>query len=93
MNIKEYTTGTKTILNRGYVTNALTDGERKVFGLIKDCIINDWTYESKHYYWSEVYVEPNYMTKIIRKGILLVECTNEDLSALHKQSKINLSSK
>lgn len=77
-------------LNRGYVTYALTDGDRKIFGLIKDCFINEWSREASHYYWSEVYVEPGYMATIIRKGQLLVEPTNEKLSELHAKSKINL---
>ena len=80
-------------LNRGYVTYALTDGDRKIFGLIKDCFINEWSREASHYYWSEVYVEPGYMATIIRKGQLLVEPTNEKLSELHAKSKINLGAK
>lgn len=81
----------KEILNRGYVTHALTDGEHKVFGMIKDCWINEWSHESKAFYWSEVYVEPGYMAKIIRRGTLLVNATNKELSQLHEQSKENLS--
>lgn len=80
-------------LNRGYVTHALTDGDHKIFGLVKDCFINDWSREASHYYWSEVYVEPGYMATIIRKGQLLVEPANEKLSKLHEKSKINLGTK
>ena len=79
----------KEILNRGYVTHMLTDGEHKIFGVIKDAYINDWSYESEHYYWSEVYVEPRYMATIIRKGMLLVGATNKELSQYHEQSKVN----
>lgn len=80
----------KEILTRGYVTHALTDGESKIFGMVKDQYINDWSHEAKALYWSEVYVEPGCMSTIIRKGSLLVEHSNEELSKLHEQSKVNL---
>lgn len=93
MNIKDYCTGECTKLNRGYITNALTDGEKKIFGMIKDDYINVWTNESKFYYWSEVYVEPRCIARIIRKGMLLVNPADAELSELHEQSKINLGAK
>lgn len=80
----------KEILDRGYVTHALTDGDHKIFGLIKDCSIYEWSHEAKVFYWSEVYVEPR-IAMIVRKGTLLVNPTNEELIKLHEQSKENLS--
>jgi hypothetical protein len=79
----------KQVINRGYLTYALTDGDKKIFGTIKDCYINDWSYEAKHYYWSEVFVDGN-MYQIIRRGRLLVNADNKKLSELHEQSKVNL---
>lgn len=77
----------KQIINRGYLTCALTNGEM-IFGINEHCYINDW---SKHepLYWSEVFVDGNCYS-IIRKGTLLVGKTNEELSQLHEQSKVNL---
>lgn len=89
MKVEDLVTGTKQVLDRGYVTNMLTDGDRKIFGQIKDCYINVWKYESKCFYWSEVYVEPGYLARIIRKGMLLVDPSDNELSQLHAQSKIN----
>lgn len=90
MNINDYCTGECTKLNRGYITNALTDGEKKIFGMIKDNYIFYWSNESKFYYWSEVYVEPNHIACVIRKGMHLVNPTDAELCELHEQSKINL---
>lgn len=80
----------KEIINKGYLTHALTDGDHKIYGMVKDCSIYDWSHEAKFYYWSEVYVEPGCMAVIIRKGTLLVNPTNEELIKLHEQSKENL---
>lgn len=79
----------KQVINRGYLTYALTDGDKKIFGTIKDCTINDWSYEAKHFYWSEVFVDGN-MYQIHRRGQLLVNADNDKLSELHEQSKVNL---
>ena len=79
----------KQIINRGYLTYALTDGESKIYGVIKDCFINDWSHEAKHLYWSEVFVDGN-MFQIHRRGTLLVNKADEQLSELHEQSKVNL---
>lgn len=79
----------KQIINRGYLTYALTDGESKIFGTIKDCQINGWSHEAKNFYWSEVFVDGN-MYQIHRRGTLLINKTNEQLSELHEQSKVNL---
>lgn len=77
----------KQIINCGYLTYALTNGE-KIYGTIRDHHISDW---SKHgpLYWSEVFVS-GFCLSIIRKGMLLVGKTNEELSQLHEQSKVNL---
>lgn len=79
----------KQIINRGYLTYALTDGENKIFGIVKHCHINDWSHESKSFYWSEVFVDGN-QYQIHKRGMLLVGKTNEELRELHEQSKINL---
>lgn len=79
----------KQIINRGYLTYALTDGESKIFGTTKDCTISEWSHEAKRFYWSEVFVDGN-MYQIHRRGTLLVGKTNEELSQLHEQSKVNL---
>jgi hypothetical protein len=84
------------ILDRGYVTHALTDGETKIYGMVVDCYINNWhaaESDPKVYYWSEVYVEPRHMAKIIRRGEVLVDATDKHLSELHELSKINLCGK
>lgn len=83
----------KTILNRGYVTNALTNENGEIYGLIKEHYINFAanSIEMKHkFYWSEVYCEVGVRAMIIRKGVLLVNPTPEELSNYHEQSKINL---
>ena len=77
----------KQIINRGYLTYALTDGVQ-IFGLIKDHYVSDWSIY-KPLYWSEVFVD-GHMCFICRKGMLLIDKTNEELSELLEQSKINL---
>ena len=79
----------KQIINRGYLTYALTDGENKIYGTIKGHTISDWSHEPKNLYWSEVFVDGN-MYQIHRRGTLLLNKTNERLSELHEQSKVNL---
>lgn len=79
----------KQIINRGYLTYALTDGDKKIFGVTKDCHISDWSNEAKNFYWSEVFVDGN-MCHIHRRGTLLVGKTDKELSELHEQSKVNL---
>jgi hypothetical protein len=83
----------KQILSRGYITNALTDGTKKIFGMIKDHHINFNADAIKQntFYWSEVYCEPNNMAVIIRKGTLLVNRTADEMNNYFEQSKINLS--
>lgn len=81
----------KQILNRGYVTNALTDDEGEIYGMIKDHHISwDLLPFKRNYYWSEVYSEPN-MCMIVRKGTLLADATPQELKKMHEQSKVNLS--
>lgn len=77
----------KEIIERGYLTHALTDGE-KIYGIVKDHYVTDWS-KNLPLYWSEVFVDGN-LTAIIRKGTLLVGKTNEELSELHEQSKVNI---
>jgi len=79
----------KQIINGGYLTHALTDGD-KIFGIIKDYKVGDWSkIGCSTFYWSEVFVYGNQYT-IIRKGILLVHPTNEELDTMLEQSKVNL---
>jgi hypothetical protein len=79
----------KQVINRGYLTYALTDGDTKIYGIVKDHYINDWSHEGKPLYWSEVFVDGN-MYQIHRRGTLLVDTDNKQLSELHEQSKVNL---
>lgn len=80
----------KEILDRGYITHALTNSQGKIYGMSVDEYINVWTHENGPFYWSEVYCEPDHMATIIRKGQLLVEPSNEVLKQHHEQSKVNL---
>jgi|GEM_PF-7115325 len=79
----------KQILNRGYVTNALTDGKKPInfIGEIYSFIDN-----KELYYWSEVYVEGN-MAFITKKGINLSNSTRDQLLEYQEQSYVNLGSK
>nr|DAH13359.1 MAG TPA: hypothetical protein [Caudoviricetes sp.] len=82
-------TGIKEVINnRGYITHMLTNERGRIFG-VESCTINKWYAEGKFFYWSEVYVEPNYMFKIIRRGTLLCNVSDSILSEYHEQSKIN----
>lgn len=76
------------ILERGYITHCLTNGENKYYNN-KGEVIHEWSKEPKPLYWSEIYCEPNYMSVMIRKGTLLVNPSNEELMQLHKQSIVN----
>lgn len=82
----------KEILKRGYVTHMLTNESGEIYGTIKSHYI-DWNanqIEKEHaFYWSEVYIEPNYIAIIIRKGQLLENPTPDELQAKFEQSKIN----
>ena len=82
----------KEILERGYVTHALTNEEGKIYGFRNESI--NWEtneIEKAHrFYWSEVYCEPGYSATIIRTGMLLCNVTAEELNKYHEQSKINL---
>ena len=49
----------KQVINRGYLTRALTDGESKIYGIVKNHYISDWSHEPKNLYWSEVFVDGN----------------------------------
>jgi hypothetical protein len=80
----------KEIINRGYLTHALTDGE-KIYGIVKDHYVTDWS-KNLPLYWSEVFVDGN-MYQIHRRGTLLINKTNEQLSELHEQSKVNLNAR
>ena len=80
----------KEILERGYITHCLTDGENNFLNQKGHTIHSFDKY--KPLYWSEVYCEPDNMTVLTRKGTLLDNNTsNEELQKLHQQSIINCS--
>lgn len=72
--------------NGAYITNALTNGEK----------IIDYISGERPLYWSEVLVYPQndftIVTRILRKGILLVDCEDE-IPTLREQTLINLGKK
>ena len=80
----------KEIINRGYLTHALTDETGLIYGINPVHWINWRLREGKHrYYWSDVFCDgPKF--HIIRKGILLANATPEELEEKFEQSKINL---
>lgn len=83
----------KQILKRGYVTNALTNENGEIYGLLKGQSINFAanTIEQKHtFYWSEVYCEPSFTAILIRKGTVLINPDWSDIQQKFEQSKINL---
>ena len=81
--------------NYGYVTHALTNGEGRIYGIIKNCYISDLFWQEKidageSFYWSDVYVSGPVFV-IIRKGMVLVNNkTPKKLNELFEQSKVNL---
>lgn len=80
----------KQILERGYITYCLTDGNGKRYNEKGEKI--NWEIKEnrqKQFYLSEVYCEPGYITVIIRKGTLLVNPSAEELKELHTQSIFN----
>lgn len=96
--IEQKLTGNQQIVERNeYITYALTDGDGEIFGLIDDYYVNNWYCGyTKLFFWSEVLVIPpsdqtcGPIVHIIRRGSNLAGATNEELSALHRQSKINI---
>lgn len=86
----------KEILNKGYLTNALTDGNGKIYGNNVGEDINWPLYKDvshmkdKSFYWSEVFVHENTSTTIVRKGMLLANPSGNDLQNYFDQSKVNL---
>ena len=83
----------KEILDRGYITHALTDQNGEIYGLNQNLCINFVNNEilmANRFYWSEVYCEKNFLAIIIRKGTLLVNPTGEELQRYFEQSKVNL---
>lgn len=82
-------TGVREKIEKGYITNALTNGEDKIYGIV------DYNWDdgnARTYYWSEVYTDGT-LFAIIRRGSNLAGATNDELLALLEQSKINLGSK
>lgn len=78
----------KQIIDNGYATYALTNDKGQIYGIEKTLKIGNWSREGS-LYWSEVYVSGN-LYVIIRRGMLLLGKTNEELSQYLEQSKINL---
>lgn len=84
----------KEILDRGYITHALTDKNGRVKGISKEGESSSYNMElDKPFYWSEVYCEPCYMVTVIRKGMLLANPTEEELDRYLLQSMVNLGAK
>ena len=83
----------KKILDRGYVTEALTNECGEIYGMNTTQLIN-WEnneVEKAHrFYWSEVYCEPDYMAIIIRKGRLICDASPKEMFNYVEQSKVNL---
>lgn len=81
------------IKNKGFVTNALTNENGDIYGMLSNQSIN-WAankVEMAHtFYWSEVYTEPGCIATIIRRGRLLVSPSPAELDKFFWQSKINL---
>ena len=90
--IKELMSGMKReILDRGYITHALTDKNERILGAAKKYYeTGEYSEKDAPFYWSEVYCEPGYMYKIIRKGTLLANLSKVDLERYYLQSMINL---
>ena len=83
----------KEILDRGYVTHALTNQNGDIYGLDQNRNINFAKNEiekANRFYWSEVYCEKSYFAMIIRKGTLIENPTSEVLQRYLEQSKVNL---
>ena len=79
----------KEILDRGYITHALTNNKGRILGF-SDSSSNYNIELDAPFYWSEVYCEPGYMASVIRNGILLVHPTKEELDRYLLQSIVNL---
>ena len=81
----------KQILNKGYLTLALTTSDGEIIGIKNDQYFNFEFFKTKKtYYLSEIFVHENGSHTIIRKGKLIVNPSNQELMDLHEQSKINL---
>ena len=80
----------KEVLKRGYITHCLTNAKGHMYNA-KGRYIYDWKKEKEDnlFYWSEIYCEPNRFCTIIRKGTLLVNPSDKELSDMMEQSKIN----
>lgn len=77
------------ILDRGYVTHALTSNNGRVLGFGRKYYEKDYSEKDAPFYWSEVYCESN-MCRIIRKGMLLVNPSDDELERYYIQSMVNL---
>ena len=80
------------IIDRGYLTHALTNHKGKIYGLVENHYIN-WKYNDierqNTFYWSEVFVD-GATTLLVRQGQLLKNPTPEELENYFEQSKTNL---
>ena len=80
---------TKEILDRGYITHALTNRNGMIIGMADSTSSYNPEMDAP-FYWSEVYCEAGYMATVIRKGMLLVNPTREELDRYLCQSIVNL---
>ena len=78
------------ILDRGYVTHALTCKDSRVLGIGRKYYEKDYSEKDAPFYWSEVYCETNGMCIIIRKGMLLANPSDDELERYYIQSMVNL---
>lgn len=76
----------KQIINRGYLTFCLTDGDDFFYGLYKK---RDYDWRWKTLYWSEVFVDGDAFS-MVRKGEKLEGKTDKELDDLLEQSFVNL---
>lgn len=82
----------KQIINRGYLTHAITDQNGNIYGLIESSGL-DFTYHIEKlgysFYWSDVYKDGN-LSCIVRRGMVMLNKSEEDFQKYFMQSKINL---
>lgn len=78
------------ILDRGYITHALTDKNGRILGFGKKYYERDYSEKNAPFYWSEVYCEPDYMCTIIRQGMLLINKSDEEMTKYYLQSLVNV---
>lgn len=77
----------KQVINRGYLTYSLTDGEHYIYGLY-NCLRYEWEAQGD-VYWSDVFVDGDAFA-VVRRGEKVTGKTKEELDTMVRQSIINL---